>query len=85
MYTGLNYFHPHKFRSRAVISYGSPITVEKEWVELYKQGGSAKREAIAALLEAGHEGLKSVTVNAPNYDTLMVRNPEWCCTNNILY
>ncbi|KAI7852556.1 hypothetical protein BDC45DRAFT_443655 [Circinella umbellata] len=69
---GLNYFHPHKFRSRAVISYGSPVTVEKKWVELYKQGGSAKREAIAALLEAGHEGLKSVTVNAPSYDTLMI-------------
>ncbi|KAI9268324.1 hypothetical protein BDA99DRAFT_505514 [Phascolomyces articulosus] len=69
---GLNYFHPHKFRSRAVISYGSPVTVEKEWVEMYKQGGSAKREAIAALLEAGHEGLKSVTVNAPSYDTLMI-------------
>ncbi|KAI8138022.1 hypothetical protein BJV82DRAFT_524338 [Fennellomyces sp. T-0311] len=69
---GLNYFHPHKFRSRAVISYGAPITVEREWVESYKQGGPAKREAIAALLEAGHEGLKSVTVNAPNYDTLMI-------------
>ncbi|KAI9484616.1 hypothetical protein BDB00DRAFT_774547 [Zychaea mexicana] len=69
---GLNYFHPHKFRSRAVISYGAPITVEHEWVEQYKQGGAAKREAIAALLEAGHEGLKSVTVNAPSYDTLMM-------------
>ncbi|KAG0180564.1 hypothetical protein DFQ28_001726 [Apophysomyces sp. BC1034] len=68
---GLNYFHPHRFRSRAVVSYGAPITVEPEWVEKYKQGGPAKREAIAALLDAGYDGLKSVTLNAPNYDTLM--------------
>ncbi|CDS03794.1 hypothetical protein LRAMOSA06749 [Lichtheimia ramosa] len=69
---GLNYFHPHRFRSRAVISYGAPITVERDWVEKYKQGGPAKREAIAALLDAGYEGLKGVTLNAPSYDTLMI-------------
>lgn len=73
---GLNYFHPHRFRSRAVISYGAPITVERKWVDLYKQGGAAKREAIGALIEAGYNGLKSVTVNAPNYDTLLVRGRE---------
>ncbi|KAI8065261.1 hypothetical protein BC940DRAFT_241574 [Gongronella butleri] len=71
---GLNYFHPHRFRSRAVVSYGSPISIPREWVEKYKQGGTAKREAIAALLDEGHEGLKSVTTNAPDYDTLMVLN-----------
>lgn len=70
---GLNYFHPHRFRSRAVVSYGVPITIEPELVEKYKQGGPAKHEAIATLLESGYDGLKSVTVNAPNYDTLMVR------------
>ncbi|KAL4211608.1 hypothetical protein AB4K20DRAFT_1897914 [Rhizopus microsporus] len=68
---GLNYFHPHRFRSRAVVSYGTPISIPSEWVQSYAQGGPAKREAIAALLEAGYEGLKSVTVNAPSYDTLM--------------
>ncbi|PHZ11102.1 uncharacterized protein RHIMIDRAFT_204827 [Rhizopus microsporus ATCC 52813] len=68
---GLNYFHPHRFRSRAVVSYGAPISISSELVQSYAQGGTAKREAIASLLEAGYEGLKSVTVNAPNYDTLM--------------
>ncbi|KAF7730816.1 hypothetical protein EC973_001334 [Apophysomyces ossiformis] len=68
---GLNYFHPHRFRSRAVVSYGSPISVKPEWVQKYKEGGPAKREAIAALLDAGYDGLKSVTANAPDYDTLM--------------
>ncbi|KAI9312036.1 hypothetical protein BX666DRAFT_1992042 [Dichotomocladium elegans] len=69
---GLNYFHPHRFRSRAVISYGAPISINKEWVAKYKEGGLAKREAINSLLKAGHDGLKGVTVNAPSYDTLMV-------------
>lgn len=69
---GLNYFHPHRFRSRAVVSYGAPISIEPILVEKYMEGGSAKREAIASLLESGYEGLKSVTVNAPNYDTLMI-------------
>jgi glycerol-3-phosphate O-acyltransferase/dihydroxyacetone phosphate acyltransferase len=69
---GLNYFHPHRFRSRAVVSYGAPISIEPELVEKFMEGGASKREAISTLLESGYEGLKSVTVNAPNYDTLMV-------------
>ncbi|KAI7880810.1 uncharacterized protein EV154DRAFT_540075 [Mucor mucedo] len=69
---GLNYFHPHRFRSRAVVSYGAPITVAPELVEKYAQGGASKREAISKLLDEGYDGLKSVTVNAPNYDTLMI-------------
>ncbi|KAI8089151.1 uncharacterized protein BX664DRAFT_263761 [Halteromyces radiatus] len=69
---GLNYFHPHRFRSRAVVSYGTPIKVNQNLVEKYKQGGTAKREAISTLLNEGYDGLKSVTVNAPNYDTLMI-------------
>lgn len=59
-----------------MVSYGAPISISSEWVQSYAQGGPAKREAIAALLEAGYEGLKSVTVNAPNYDTLMVSWPS---------
>lgn len=69
---GLNYFHPHRFRSRAVVSYGVPITIEPELVEDYKKGGPSKHDAISKVLESGYEGLKSVTINAPNYDTLMV-------------
>lgn len=69
---GLNYFHPHRFRSRAVVSYGTPISIEPGLVQDYIKGGSSKHEAISKLLEMGYEGLKSVTVNAPNYDTLMV-------------
>ncbi|KAI9016318.1 hypothetical protein CLU79DRAFT_764445 [Phycomyces nitens] len=69
---GLNYFHPHRFRSRAVVSYGAPISIDQELVEKYKKGGLAKREAISTLIGAGYDGLRSVTVNAPSYDTLMI-------------
>ncbi|KAH8155326.1 uncharacterized protein LAJ45_00336 [Morchella importuna] len=67
--TGMNYFHAHKFRSRAVIEFGAPIDVPKELVEQYSRG--EKREAVRALLEMIYNGLVSVTVPSPDYDTLM--------------
>lgn len=69
---GLNYFHPHRFRSRVVVSYGMPISVPREMVESYKAGGPAKREAISKLLDEGYNGLKIVAVNAPKYETMLV-------------
>lgn len=71
--TGLNYFHAHRFRSRAVIEFGNPITIAPELVEKFKQGGNEKREACGKLLDTIYNALKSVTVNAGSYETLMVR------------
>lgn len=68
--TGMNYFHAHKFRSRAVIEFGTPLEVPKELVDEYSKGD--KREAVRALLEMIYNGLVSVTVPSPDYDTLMV-------------
>ncbi|CAG8558444.1 3355_t:CDS:2 [Gigaspora margarita] len=68
---GLNYFHAHSFRSRAVVEFGAPISISPELVENYKQGGSSKREACSKLLETIYNGLRAVTVNTPDYDTLM--------------
>lgn len=70
---GLSYFHAHKFRSRAVIEFGSPMEIPPELVKLFRQGGPQKREACAQLLNLIYEGLKTVTVRAPDYDTLMVQ------------
>ena len=67
---GMNYFHAHKFRSRAVIEFGTPIEVPKELVELYKQG--ERREAVGALLDIIYQSLVAVTVTGPDYETLMV-------------
>lgn len=69
---GLNYFHPHRFRSRAVVSYGTPISIDKQLVKDFQHGGNEKREATSKVLHLGREGLKSVTVNAPDYDALLV-------------
>ena len=67
---GMNYFHAHKFRSRAVIEFGHPLEVPPELVELYKKGD--RREAVRRLLETIYQALVAVTVTSPDYDTLMV-------------
>ncbi|KAF2465509.1 CTR1 suppressor protein [Lindgomyces ingoldianus] len=67
---GMNYFHAHKFRSRAVIEFGTPVDVPMELVEKYSHGG--RREAIGTMLEMVRQALVSVTVQTPDYDTLML-------------
>ncbi|KAH8697621.1 putative glycerol-3-phosphate acyltransferase Sct1 [Talaromyces proteolyticus] len=66
---GMNYFHAHKFRSRAVVEFGSPIEVPPELVEKYKRG--ERREAVGELLDTIYHALLAVTVNGPDYKTLM--------------
>ena len=68
----MNYFHAHKFRSRAVVEFGSPISVPEELIELYKSG--ERREATGKLLEIVYQALVAVIVTSPDYDTLMVRD-----------
>src|SRR5579871_76247 len=67
---GMNYFHAHKFRSRAVVEFGSPIEVPPELVDLYKKG--ERREAVSQLLNTVYQALVAVTVTSPDYDTLML-------------
>ncbi|KAF7291697.1 Protein kinase domain-containing protein [Mycena chlorophos] len=69
---GLSYFHAHKFRSRAVVEFGTAMDVPLELVEMFKQGGAQKRQAVAQMLELIFNALKTVTVRAPDYDTLML-------------
>jgi glycerol-3-phosphate O-acyltransferase/dihydroxyacetone phosphate acyltransferase len=70
---GLAYFHAHKFRSRAVVEFGAAIDVPMELVDMFKEGGAKKRDAVSKFLDLIYDGLKTVTVRAPDYDTLMVR------------
>ncbi|TQV98161.1 hypothetical protein V2A60_006164 [Cordyceps javanica] len=67
---GMNYFHAHKFRSRAVVEFGAPFEVPPRLVAMYR--GGQRREAIGQLLDAVHQALSAVTVSAPDYDTLMM-------------
>ncbi|UZJ52167.1 hypothetical protein CBS101457_001487 [Exobasidium rhododendri] len=68
---GLSYFHPHKFRSRAVVEFGAPMEVPRELVGLFEQGGDGKKKAVGEMMDIVYDGLKSVTMRAPDYDTLM--------------
>ena len=69
---GLSYFHAHRFRSRAVVEFGSPLDVPLEFVDMFKEGGAKKREAVGKFLDVIYDALKTVTLRAPDYDTLMV-------------
>ncbi|OKL63290.1 hypothetical protein UA08_01718 [Talaromyces atroroseus] len=69
---GLNYFHPNKFRSRAVIELGPPVEVHPDQVAAFKLGGNSKRNAVGSLLETIQEALDSVTQQAPDRETLML-------------
>jgi glycerol-3-phosphate O-acyltransferase/dihydroxyacetone phosphate acyltransferase len=69
---GMNYFHAHKFRSRAVLEFGTPIDVPVELAQKFEKSDQ-RRQAIGELLETIRENLISVTVTTPDYDTLMVR------------
>ncbi|CAG8610365.1 10141_t:CDS:2 [Acaulospora morrowiae] len=69
---GLNYSCAHKFRSRAVVLFGSSISIPPELVEKYRNKGQDRKQACGKLLEIIYDGLKSVTVTAPDYETLTV-------------
>ncbi|KAG7927884.1 hypothetical protein KL925_002242 [Ogataea polymorpha] len=66
---GMNYFHPHKFRSRAVVEFGMPIEISPELVAKYSNPETSK-DAIKELLETITGGLKAVTVTCPDYESL---------------
>ncbi|CAL9735656.1 glycerol-3-phosphate O-acyltransferase 1 [Monosporozyma servazzii] len=68
---GMNYFHPHKFRSRAVVEFGEPIEIPKELVHKY-HNPETNKDAVKELLDTITKGLKSVTVTCQDYETLMV-------------
>ncbi|KAK4677160.1 Glycerol-3-phosphate/dihydroxyacetone phosphate acyltransferase [Podospora pseudoanserina] len=70
---GMNYFHAHKFRSRAVVEFGAPLDIPRNLVDAYSNGGTeGRREAVGQVLDMVHEALSAVTVSVPDYDTLMV-------------
>ncbi|CAK9437893.1 uncharacterized protein LODBEIA_P22710 [Lodderomyces beijingensis] len=68
---GMNYFSAHKFRSRAVIEFGDPITIQQELVKKYANPETSK-EAVRELLDLISTGLKAVTVTCEDFETLML-------------
>lgn len=66
---GMNYFHAHKFRSRAVVEFGSPFEIPPKLVEMYKN--NQRRDAIGQTIDMVYQALSAVIVSTPDYDTLM--------------
>lgn len=58
---GLTYIHRKHFRSRVLVQYGHPIAVP--------DGGVAP-DAVNALTAEIEQGLRALTVNSPDWDTL---------------
>lgn len=69
---GLSYFHAHRFRSRAVVEFGAPLDIPPDLVNMFQEGGAQKREAVSKMLDLVFQALKTVTIRAPDYETLMV-------------
>ncbi len=67
---GLNYFSAHRFRSRAVVEYGAPIYLNSDTLKDYKEGGDKKRAVCNELLMNIQDGMKSVIVTTPDYQTM---------------
>ncbi|MBT8144723.1 MAG: lysophospholipid acyltransferase family protein [Gammaproteobacteria bacterium] len=64
---GLNYIHRHRFRSQVLIEFGEPIRVDEGWLERFRKD---EQGTVLELTDKLAEGLKRVTVNAPDWRTL---------------
>ncbi|KAH9250098.1 hypothetical protein BASA81_012145 [Batrachochytrium salamandrivorans] len=67
---GLNYNQASAWRSRVLVDVGQPIPIPNHVLEDFRQG--KKREAYAEFLTMVESGLRGVTLNAPDQQTLAV-------------
>lgn len=63
---GLTYVHRKRFRSRVLVQFGPPIDVEGS------TQASPDRAAVQALTAEIDAGIRALTVNAPDWDTVRV-------------
>lgn len=66
---GLQYAHRRRFRSRVLVQYGPPIDIDEAWVARYAADSKQAAADLTAEIEAG---LRALTVNAPDWETLRV-------------
>ncbi|CCW69775.1 unnamed protein product [Phytomonas sp. Hart1] len=64
---GLTYCYGHKFRSRAYLEFGKPITPPEELVTMFS---TDKRKATGVFLRQLDDALRAVTINVPDWGTL---------------
>jgi len=64
---GLNYFEPHRFRSRVIVEFGEPFEVPEA---IAKQYESDKRRAVQELMTLVDDAMKGVMPGAADYGEL---------------
>lgn len=65
--SGINYTRKDKFRSRVLVKFGEPIYLNEEYVKNPEEG-------IDLLMKEIESGIKSVTINAPDWETMKLVN-----------
>jgi len=66
---GLNYVHRKRFRSRVLVQSGAPVPVDDALVE---QAKTDSRAAARELTDRLEHGLRALTINAPDWQTVRV-------------
>ncbi len=66
---GLTYIHRRHFRSRVLVQYGPPITIGAEGLARF---AADERKAVRDLTADIDAGLRALTINASDWDTLRV-------------
>lgn len=67
--SGLVYVHPKRFRSRVLLQFGPPITIDEARIEAHLRD---PREAARALTADLETALRALTVNAEDWATVRV-------------
>lgn len=65
--TGLHYVRRHRFRTSVLVQFGEPIVVDAAWLA---RADADEREAARALTDAIELGIRALTVNATDWETL---------------
>lgn len=65
--TGLHYVRRHRFRTSVLIQFGEPIALDAAWLA---RADADEREAARALTDVIEQGIRALTVNAPDWQTL---------------
>lgn len=66
---GLTYHRRTRMRTRVLVQYGPPITIDDVWLTRH---ASEERETVRALTESIALQLRALTINAPDFETLQV-------------
>lgn len=64
---GINYISKDRWRSQVVIHYGKPIIINKERLDAFRKD---KKKAVKTLTKELEVILKSLTINAPDWETM---------------